>query len=81
MTREQVYEKMNEIFREIFDDESIVLNDETTAEDIEDWTSFEQLNLIAAIEAEFRIRFKTVEVMKLANVGAMVDVILSKVGK
>ena len=53
MTREYVYEKMNEIFRNVFDDESITLNDETNAEDIEDWDSLEQINLIVAIENEF----------------------------
>lgn len=78
MTREYVYEKMNEIFRNVFDDESITLNDETNAEDIEDWDSLEQINLIVAIENEFEMMFDMVEVADLANVGEMVDLILSK---
>ena len=78
MTREYVYVKMNEIFRNVFDDDSIVLTDETNAEDIEDWDSLEQINLIVAIENEFEMMFDMAEVADLANVGEMVDLILSK---
>ncbi len=78
MTREYVYEKMNEIFRNVFDDESIILQDETSAEDIDDWDSLEQINLIVAIENEFAMMFDMSEVADLANVGEMVDLILSK---
>ena len=78
MTREYVYEKMNEIFRNVFDDENIFLTDETNAEDIEDWDSLEQINLIVAIENEFEMMFDMAEVADLANVGEMVDLILSK---
>ena len=78
MTRDYVYVKMNEIFRNVFDDESIVLTDETNANDIEDWDSLEQINLIVAIENEFEMMFDMAEVADLANVGEMVDLILSK---
>ena len=78
MTREYVYEKMNEIFRNVFDDEEITLHDETNAEDIDDWDSLEQINLIVAIENEFGMMFDMNEVADLANVGEMVDLILSK---
>ena len=44
MTRENVYEKLNVVFRDVFDDESIEVNDATTADDIEDWDSFEHIN-------------------------------------
>ncbi len=78
MTREYVYEKMNAIFRNVFDDEDIVLSDETNAEDIDDWDSLEQINLIVAIENEFEMVFDMNEIADLANVGEMVDLILSK---
>ncbi|MBR4462215.1 MAG: acyl carrier protein [Erysipelotrichaceae bacterium] len=78
MTREYVYQQMNRIFRNVFDDESIELHDETNAEDIEDWDSLEQINLIVAIENEFEMMFDMVEVAELANVGEMVDLILKK---
>ena len=78
MTREYVYQQMNRIFRNVFDDESIELHDETNAEDIEDWDSLEQINLIVAIENEFEMMFDMTEVAELANVGEMVDLILKK---
>ena len=79
MTREYVYEKMNEIFQRVFDDETIELEDDTNADDIEDWDSLEQINLIVAIENEFGMMFDMAEVADLANVGEMVDLILAKI--
>ena len=58
MTREAIFEELTEIFRDIFDDEEIELTDETTADDIEDWDSLEQINLLVAIEKKFSIKFK-----------------------
>ena len=78
MTREEVYDALNEIFRDNFDDDSIELNDDTTAEDIEDWDSLEQINLIVAIENQFKIKFNIKEVNRLKNVGEMTDIIISK---
>lgn len=62
----------------MFDDETIELEDDTNADDIEDWDSLEQINLIVAIENEFGMMFDMNEVANLANVGEMVDLILSK---
>ena len=57
MTREEVFETLNGVFQDVFDDESIVVKEETTADDIEDWDSLEHINLIAAVEQEFGIKF------------------------
>lgn len=78
MTREYVMKTLNEIFCKNFDDDSIVLNDETNANDIEDWDSLEQINLVVAIENEFQMMFDINEISQLANVGEMADLILSK---
>lgn len=78
MTREEVMEKLTEIFQDVFDDEGIVLTDSTNAEDIEDWDSLEQINLIVSIENEFGMMFEISEVSDLANVGEMADLIMSK---
>ena len=78
MSKEEIYEKLNEVFRDVFDDEDITVSDSTTADDIEDWDSLEQINLIVAIENEFEMMFDMAEVADLANVGEMVDLILSK---
>lgn len=75
MTREAIYEELTEIFRDIFDDDTIELCDETTADDIEDWDSLEQINLLVAIEKRFKIKFKLEEVSHLANVGDMVSLV------
>ncbi len=77
MTREELFEQLTEIFRDIFDDDDIVLTDSTTADDIEDWDSFEQINLLVAIEKKFGIKFQLAQVSNLENVGAMVDLVAS----
>ena len=80
MSKEEVYERLNNVFRDVFDDESIVVKPETTSKDIEDWDSLEHINLIVAVENEFGIKFNMGEVTTMKNVGEMVDIILSRVG-
>lgn len=79
MTRESIFETLNEVFRDIFDDESIVVNEETTAEDIEDWDSLEHINLVAAVEQELGVKFTMGQVVSMKNVGEMVDIILEQI--
>ena len=76
MSRAEILEKVNEIFRDVFDDESIEIVESTTADDIEDWDSLEHINLIAAVEQEFGIKFSMGQVVSMKNVGEMVDIIL-----
>lgn len=78
MTREKVFEELNEIFQDAFDDEEIVVGEHTTADDIEDWDSLEHVNLIVAVEQHFGIRFSMGEVTTMRNVGAMVDIIMAR---
>lgn len=80
MSREEVFEKLNEVFRDVFDDEDITVTDATTADDIEDWDSLEHINLLAAIEQEFGMKFSMGQVVSMKNVGEMVDIILAKIG-
>ena len=79
MEREEVFERLNKVFQDVFDDESIVVNDETTSADIEDWDSLEHINLIVAIEQEFGMKFNMHEVTTMKNVGEMVGIILSRI--
>lgn len=79
MTREEVYVKLNEVFRDVFDDEDITVTDDTTANDIDDWDSLEHINLIVAIEDCFGMKFNMGEVTTMKNVGAMVDIIMSRI--
>ncbi len=79
MKREEVFERLNEIFRNNFDDGEIMLSDETSSRDIEDWDSLEQINLVVAIQEAFHVKFNIDEVNAMSNVGEMVDFILRKV--
>ena len=80
MEKEEIYERLNNVFRDIFDDETIVVKPATTSNDIEDWDSLEHINLIVAVEQEFGIKFNMNEVTTMKNVGEMVDIILSRIG-
>ena len=81
MEKEEIYERLNNVFRDIFDDETIVVTAETTSKDIEDWDSLEHINLVVAVEQEFGIKFNMNEVTTMKNVGEMVDIIISRTSK
>ncbi len=80
MEREEIFERLNNVFRDVFDDDSIVVTETTTAKDIEDWDSLEHINLVVAVEQEFGIKFNMGEVTTMKNVGDMVDIIISRIG-
>jgi len=73
-----ILEKLQKIFREVFDDEALILTRETSANDIEDWDSLMQINIIVACEDEFGLKFDLNDVAKLKDVGGMVDLIEGK---
>ena len=75
MTREEILEKATAIFRDVFDDESIVLTEETTAADIEDWDSLMHITLVNEIEEAFGYKFGMKEVLGMKNVGEMCDIL------
>ena len=79
MNREEVFEKVTEIFRDVFDDEDLVITDSTNADDIEDWDSLEHISLIVSMEKEFSVKFNIKVVNELENVGQMVDLILTMI--
>jgi acyl carrier protein len=76
-----IYERLNRVFQEVFDDDEIKITEGTTADDIEDWDSLMHITLVVAIEKEFSIRLNAAEVGKLENVGAMLKLIEAKVSK
>ena len=75
MTREEIFVHLNNVFRDVFDDDSIEVNDATTSDDIEDWDSLEHINLLAAVEQEFGMKFSMGQVVTMKNVGEMADII------
>ncbi len=78
MNREELTAKLTEVFRDVFDDEEIVLSDATTADDIEAWDSLEHISLIAAVEKAFKMRFTMREVSGMKNVGEMIDILMQR---
>ena len=75
MNEQQIFDAVQNIFRDNFDDDSLVLTRETTADDIEDWDSLEQINLLTAIEKKFGLKFGLADVRDLQNVGDLLDLI------
>lgn len=78
MTREEVYERLNKVFKDVFDDESIEVNDNTTADDVDGWDSLTHIILVNSLEEEFNIHFSMKETVSLKNVGSLVNIILEK---
>jgi acyl carrier protein len=78
MDRKEVLSQVQDIFRDVLDDEKLVLSDETTANDVEDWDSLSHIQLVVAIEKQFNMKFSAKEILSWKNVGDMVDRILSK---
>lgn len=76
MSREEVYERLNKVFREVLDDDSVELRDETVADDVDGWDSFEHINLIVGVEEEFNFKIPMGKVVTMKNIGEMVDIIL-----
>ena len=79
MSREEIYERLNEVFQDVFGDDYITVNDDTTAKDIDGWDSLRHITLLAAIEDEFDIEFSMGQTVKMKNVGEMVDYIEDEV--
>ena len=79
MTKEKIYEMLDEVFQDVFDDEEICLTDNTVSSDIEDWDSLNHINLVVSVEKEFGIKFSMGETQKMKNVGEMVSIIQERI--
>ena len=75
MDGREVFARLNKVFQDVFDDPSIRVTPQTTADDIEDWDSLEHITLISAVEREFRMKFKMGEISSMRNVGEMAGII------
>jgi len=78
MERNQIYDKLTVVFREVFDDNDLVINDKMTANDVDQWTSLSHVILIAAIEKSFKMSFQMQDLDKLDNVGDIVELLIAK---
>lgn len=78
MKREEIITDLTNIFRETFNDNSIVLNDNMTANDIEGWDSLTHAIMISEVENKFSVKFKIREIISMKNVGILLDIIERK---
>lgn len=78
MNREEVLEKVADVIRDVFDDEDIVVTDNTVANDVDGWDSLMHITLIGTIEDEFDVKFAMKDVVGMENVGQMVDLIMEQ---
>lgn len=73
-----IYAKLTDVFHNVFDDDSVVLAPELTAEDVDDWDSLSHIRLVLGVEKAFAVKFTAAEVGSLKNVGEFVSLIQSK---
>lgn len=78
MTEQEVLDALTPVFRDVFDDDDIVLTAQTTANDIDGWDSQAHVMLIVAAEQRFGIKFRTAELESLRNVGHFAELIRTK---
>ena len=70
---DQILERLTNVFQDVFDDDSIVLTEISTADDIEEWDSLNQIKIILACEKEFDIKLNARDINTLESVGAMLE--------
>jgi len=78
MDRDAIRAKVQQILRDVLDDDTVVLTDDTVAEDVVDWDSTNHVRLIVGIEEDLNVRFETDEITRPESVGDLVDLIKSK---
>ncbi|KAI4448787.1 hypothetical protein C823_003314 [Eubacterium plexicaudatum ASF492] len=79
MNREDVLKKIDGICKDVFDDETLIVTEQTSPEDIEDWDSLTNIQLICDVENVFGIKFTMEEVQKFTDIGELVEIILKKI--
>lgn len=81
MKEQELYDRLNGVFRDIFDDESLTVTSDTVAADVDGWDSLSHITLIQAIEDEFSIRFAMREIIGLNDVGELAAAIATRLSK
>ena len=74
----EIIDELQSVFRQVFDEDDLIITENTTANDIEDWDSLTHMQLIVLIEKKFGIKFTTEEIKKAANVGEFIGIIKGK---
>jgi acyl carrier protein len=79
MTSAEIYEKLTAIFRDVFDEDDLLLSPETTADDVDGWDSLTHIRLVLAVSKAFNVKFSASEIGNLKNVGEFAALIEKKV--
>jgi acyl carrier protein len=77
---DSIYNRLTEVFRDVFDEDDLVLTPEMTADDVSDWDSLSHIRLVLAVSKAFNVKFTAAEVSRLKNVGEFADLIRGKIG-
>lgn len=80
MDKNEILKKIHDIFQDVFDNDDIIITNDTSSEDIDEWDSLSHIQLIVAIEKCFGIKMTAKEIMSWDNVGEMIDAIQLKLG-
>ena len=81
MTKQEIFEKIQNIFRNVFDNSEMKIENSSNSSNVENWDSLNHINLVVAIQKEFRIKFDLKEIQSFKNVGEMVDLVEKKIGR
>jgi acyl carrier protein len=79
--RAAIHDRLQSIFRRVFEKDDLVLRDSMTSADIPEWDSLAQINLVVGSEEEFKVRFSTAEIRASKNVGEFKELIARKLGQ
>lgn len=79
MEKEHVAEKIQELFRDVFDDQSLVIYESMSSSNLATWDSLHHISLLVAIQNEFQIKFSLIEIQDLQNVGSIINLVLQHV--
>jgi acyl carrier protein len=79
MDSENIFNEVQEIFRDIFDDNNLDINYQTNSGNIENWDSLNHINLISAIEKQFKVKFTLTELFNLTDVGLLLKLLTKKI--
>jgi acyl carrier protein len=80
MKKEEIAEKMTEIFRHIFENDNMVLSDDMTPDTVENWASLTHMQMITALQENFGVKFSIKDQLKLMRVGDIISLLEEKLG-
>jgi acyl carrier protein len=80
METNEIVARLTPIFRDVFDDDALVVSEEMTAADVPTWDSLSNINMIIAVEKAFSVKFSIKDVRALKNVGELLALIKKKAG-